>query len=250
MRRWAATAAPAPRPRRAAGKAAEPQQPPKAADAAGEAATPARAAECGEEAGAPGAVWTVRRKDVEDDMAADLVCFQARPFKYKSLRVSLVPHAPRLSDHPLTAWHHNRWSSSCGRRRRCRTRSRPLCGRTARLRTAATCSRRARKQGVRRLSRRSVGWRRSAYRELTRRCHYHLPRVALPQNSMGDRAELMEELTLARDQAAEEVVAVAEALAGARSEARRVSCAGCPASALSCCAALHYFREKWSCWRW
>lgn len=40
---------------------------------------------------------------------------------------------------------------------------------------------------------------------------------------MGDRAEMMEELSAARDQAAEEVVAVTEALASARAEARRAA---------------------------
>lgn len=71
MRRWAATAAPAPRPRRAP----EAAKAPKAQAEVG-AMTPA--GPTGEEAGAPGAVWTVRRKDMEDDMASDLVCFQAR----------------------------------------------------------------------------------------------------------------------------------------------------------------------------
>lgn len=42
---------------------------------------------------------------------------------------------------------------------------------------------------------------------------------------MGDRSELLEELTLARDQAAEELVAVTEALAAARAEVcARTSC--------------------------
>lgn len=82
VRRWA-TAAPAPRPRR---NTATHHAAPAFAATAGHAlsdnnsppshsSNAAGSVEAGE-AGAPAAVWTVRRKDMDEEEASDLVCFQ------------------------------------------------------------------------------------------------------------------------------------------------------------------------------